>query len=60
MLEDAVERWPGVKAFWQQLTAVYYEEDEEKLAFVAQRAMHVQGMLTSSKSCPAWHSFSLP
>ena len=49
VLEDAVERWPGVKAFWQQLTAVYYEEDEEKLAFVAQRAMHVQGMLTSSK-----------
>ena len=49
VLEDAVERWPGIKAFWQQLTAVYYEEDEEKLAFVAQRAMHVQGMLTSSK-----------
>ena len=49
VLEDAVERWPGVKAFWQQLTAVYHEEDEEKLAFVAQRAMHVQGMLTSSK-----------
>lgn len=49
VLEDAVERWPGVKAFWQQLTAVYYEADEEKLAFVAQRAMHIQGMLTTSK-----------
>lgn len=49
VLEDAAERWPGVKVFWQQLTAVYYEEDEEKLAFVAQRAMHIQGMLTSSK-----------
>ena len=49
ILEDAVERWPGVKAFWQQLTAVYYEAGDEKLAFVAQRAMHIQGMLTSSK-----------
>lgn len=49
ILEDAAARWPGVKAFWQQLTAVYYEEGDEKLAFVAQRAMHIQGMLTSSK-----------
>ena len=24
ILEDAALRWPGVKAFWQQLTAVYY------------------------------------
>ena len=49
ILEDAVERWPGVKAFWQQLTVIYYEVGEEKLAFVAQRAMHIQGMLTTSK-----------
>lgn len=49
VLEDAVERWPGVKTFWQQLTAVYYDAEDEKLAFVAQQAMHVQGMLTSSK-----------
>ena len=49
VLEDAVERWPGVKAFWQHLTAVYYEADDEDLAFVAQRAMHTQGMLTTTK-----------
>lgn len=49
ILEDAVERWPDVKVFWQQLTAIYYEADEDKLAFVAHRAMHIQGMLTSSK-----------
>lgn len=49
ILEDAVERWPGVKTFWQQLTAVYYDADDEKLAFVAQQAMHIQGMLSSSK-----------
>jgi hypothetical protein len=49
ILETAVERWPGVKTFWQQLTAVYYDADDEKLAFVAQQAMHVQGMLSSSK-----------
>ena len=48
LLEDAVERWPGVRAFWQQLSNVYYQANEEKLAFVAQRAMHVQGMLTTS------------
>ena len=49
VLEDAVERWPGVRAFWQHLTAVYYEADDEDLAFVAQRAMHTQGMLTTTK-----------
>lgn len=49
ILEDAVQIWPGVKTFWQQLTAIYYEEEEEELAFVAQRTMHVQNMLTSSK-----------
>ena len=49
ILEDAVERWPNVKAFWQQLTAVYYEAEEEELGFIARRAMHVQGMLTGSK-----------
>jgi len=49
ILEDAVERWPGVKVFWQQLAAIYYDAGEEKLGFVAQRAMHVQGMLTSSQ-----------
>ena len=49
VLVDAVESWPGVKAFWQHLTSVYYELNDEKLAFVAQRAMHVQGMLTTSR-----------
>ena len=49
ILEDAVTRWPNVKAFWQQLTLVYYEADEEQLAFVAQQAMHVQGLLSSSQ-----------
>ena len=49
ILEDAVERWPGVKAFWQQLAAIYYDAGDEKLGFVAQRAMHIQGMLTSSE-----------
>ena len=49
ILEDAVQIWPGVKVFWQQLTAIYYHFEEEKLAFVAHRAMHVQNMLTSSK-----------
>lgn len=53
VLEDAVERWPGVKTFWQQLAAVYYETNDEKLAFVAQQAMHVQGMLTGSKELTA-------
>jgi tetratricopeptide (TPR) repeat protein len=48
VLEDAVERWPGVKVFWQQLAAIYYEAGEEELGFVAKRAMHIQGMLTSS------------
>jgi tetratricopeptide (TPR) repeat protein len=48
-LEDAVQIWPGVKAFWQQLTAIYYHFDEEDLAFVARRAMHVQDMLVSTK-----------
>lgn len=49
VLEDAVQIWPDVKVFWQQLTAVYYQQEDEKLAFVAQRAMHVQNMLVSSK-----------
>jgi len=49
ILEDAVLIWPGVKVFWEQLTAIYYEAEEEDLAFVARRAMHVQGMLRSSK-----------
>ena len=49
ILEDAVELWPGVKSFWQQLSAVYYDAGEDKLAFVAQQAMHVQNMLVSSK-----------
>ena len=49
ILEDAALRWPGVKAFWQQLTAVYYEVDEEKLAFVTQQIMHRQKMLKTSK-----------
>lgn len=49
VLEDAVERWPGVKTFWQQLGRVYYEAGDEELAFVTQQAMHIQGMLTTSK-----------
>ena len=53
VLEDAVVRWPGVKAFWQQLTAAAYETDDEGLAFVAQQALHVQGMLVSSAELSA-------
>lgn len=49
VLEDAVQRWPGEKAFWQQLSAVYYTVEQEDLAFVAQQAMYVQGMLVTSK-----------
>ena len=49
ILEDAVERWPSVKVFWQHLTSVYYEAEDEKLAFVARRAMHTQGMLKTSR-----------
>jgi tetratricopeptide (TPR) repeat protein len=49
ILEDAVQIWPGVKAFWEQLTAMYYHFEEEDLAFVARRAMHVQDMLVSTK-----------
>ena len=49
VLEDAVVLWPEVKVFWQQLTATAYETDDEKLAFVAQQAMHVQNMLQSSR-----------
>ena len=48
-MEDAVQIWPGVKAFWEQLTAIYYHFEEEDLAFVARRAMHVQDMLVSTK-----------
>lgn len=53
VLEEAVILWPGVKSFWQQLTAVAYETDDEKLAFVAQQAMHVQNMLQTSKELSA-------
>lgn len=49
ILEDAVQIWPGVKVFWEQLTAIYYHFEEEDLAFVARRAMHVQDMLVSTK-----------
>jgi tetratricopeptide (TPR) repeat protein len=49
VLEDAVQTWPGEKPFWQQLSAVYYTVEEEDLAFVAQQAMYVQGMLKTSK-----------
>ncbi len=49
VLEDAVLRWPDEKAFWQQISAVYYEVKQEEMAFVAQQAMYVQGMLTTSK-----------
>ena len=49
VLEDAALRWPSVKAFWQQLTAVYYEVKQEELAFVTQQIMHRQNMLKTSK-----------
>ena len=49
ILEDAALRWPSVKAFWQQLTAVYYEVKQEDLAFVTQQIMHRQNMLKTSK-----------
>jgi len=49
ILEDAVQRWPGEKPFWQQLSVVYFDAEDEELAFVAQQAMYVQGMLTTSK-----------
>ena len=49
ILEDAALRWPSVKAFWQQLTAVYYEAKQEELAFVTQQIMHRQNMLETSK-----------
>ena len=49
ILEDAALRWPSVKAFWQQLTAVYYEAKQEELAFVTQQIMHRQNMLKTSK-----------
>ena len=49
ILEQAVQIWPGVKAFWEQLVAIYYHFEEEDLAFVARRAMHVQGMLVSTR-----------
>ena len=49
ILEDAALRWPSVKAFWQQLTAVYYEVKQEELAFVTQQIMHRQNMLKTSK-----------
>jgi tetratricopeptide (TPR) repeat protein len=48
-LEDAVQRWPGEKSFWQQLSAVYFDAGDEDLAFVTQQAMYIQGMLTTSK-----------
>jgi tetratricopeptide (TPR) repeat protein len=49
ILEDAVERWPSEKVFWQHLTSVYYDANDEKLAFVARRAMHLQGMLKTTR-----------
>ncbi|MEC9139155.1 MAG: tetratricopeptide repeat protein [Pseudomonadota bacterium] len=49
ILEDAALRWPSAKAFWQQLTAVYYEVKQEELAFVTQQIMHRQNMLKTSK-----------
>jgi len=49
VLEVVVDRFPGKKAFWQQLSAVYQELGNEQKAFAAQQAMHSQDMLTSSK-----------
>ena len=49
ILEDAVQIWPGVKAFWEQLVAIYYHFEKEDMAFVARQAMHIQGMLVSTR-----------
>ncbi|ERL47443.1 Sec-independent protein translocase protein TatB [Candidatus Micropelagos thuwalensis] len=49
ILELVVDRFPGKKAFWQQLSAVYQELGKEQKAFAAQQAMHSQDMLTTSK-----------
>jgi tetratricopeptide (TPR) repeat protein len=49
VLETVVEKFPGKKAFWQQLSAVYFELNKEDAAFAAQQSMHAQGMLTKSK-----------
>ncbi len=49
ILEVVVDRFPGKKAFWQQLSAVYQELGMEKKAFTAQQAMHSQDMLKTSK-----------
>ncbi len=48
VLEEAVQKWPDVKPFWQQLIFVYYDAGEDALAFTAYQAMHVQNMLKSS------------
>ena len=49
ILELVVEKFPGKKPFWQQLSAVYFELGREKKAFSARQSMHKQDMLTSSK-----------
>ncbi|MBL70027.1 MAG: hypothetical protein CML95_00545 [Rhodobiaceae bacterium] len=49
ILENSVQIWPGVKAFWEQLVAIYYHFEKEDMAFVARRAMHIQGMLVSTR-----------
>lgn len=48
VLEGAVSRWPAVKIFWEQLVAVYYDAEDEDLAFTAKQALYIQGFLTSS------------
>lgn len=49
LLQLVVDKFPGKKAFWQQLSAVYFELGMEKEGFSAQQAMHAQGMLKTSK-----------
>lgn len=49
VLELVVDKFPGKKAFWQQLSAIYSELKMDDKAFAAQQAMHSQDMLKTSK-----------
>ncbi|MDD9841606.1 MAG: tetratricopeptide repeat protein, partial [Alphaproteobacteria bacterium] len=49
ILELVVDKFPGKKPFWQQLSAIYFERGMEEKGFAAQQAMHAQDMLTTSK-----------
>ena len=49
ILELVVDKFPGKKQFWQQLSAIYFELDDEEKGFSAQQSMYAQEMLQSSK-----------